>query len=296
MDALADDTVVLASSTSCIAASKFTEGHVALSNMRSSSAHSISLCSLKHRAQCIVAHPVCVGFFLCDHSIHLLVQVNPPHFIPLVELVPAPWTHPDVTQRTRDLMAAIGQVMTHAIEWHGPDTRAVAHHHQEGGQRLCAQQAAVRTAHGGLAPGRGDPSSRQSMRALRRFRMAWRRRRTWTRLCRRGWGCAGRSWAPSRPSISMRPMVPQARSITQSVTHPLVTGVADYCERYGENITAVCAEQCDSRPLKGSPTAQVIHDAMRKEVPLDQLNVCASAKYRCTCECHVDVIGTTQVA
>ena len=37
------------------------------------------------------------------------VQVNPPYYMPLVELVPAPWTDPEVVSRTRDLMKDIGQ-------------------------------------------------------------------------------------------------------------------------------------------------------------------------------------------
>ena len=35
--------------------------------------------------------------------------MNPPHFIPLVELVPAPWTDEDVVTKTRALMSSIGQ-------------------------------------------------------------------------------------------------------------------------------------------------------------------------------------------
>ena len=37
------------------------------------------------------------------------IKVNPPYYIPLVELVPAAWTNPDVVRRTRALMADIGQ-------------------------------------------------------------------------------------------------------------------------------------------------------------------------------------------
>jgi len=74
LDLLAHADTVLASSTSGIPASAFTEG-------------------LTGRSRCLVAHPV-----------------NPPYLIPLVELCPAPWTDPEVTERTRDLMTRAGQV------------------------------------------------------------------------------------------------------------------------------------------------------------------------------------------
>lgn len=35
--------------------------------------------------------------------------VNPPYYVPLVEIVPAPWTRQDVAQRTREIMTEIGQ-------------------------------------------------------------------------------------------------------------------------------------------------------------------------------------------
>ena len=74
LDRLAPPDAVLASSTSGIPASAFTEG-------------------LAGRARCLVAHPV-----------------NPPYLVPVVELCPAPWTDPAVVERTRDLMARAGQV------------------------------------------------------------------------------------------------------------------------------------------------------------------------------------------
>ncbi len=73
LDAAADRDTVLASSTSGIRASLFSE-------------------SLTGRSRCLVAHPL-----------------NPPHLIPLVELVPAPWTDPAVVERTRALMEGVGQ-------------------------------------------------------------------------------------------------------------------------------------------------------------------------------------------
>ncbi len=65
---------IIASSSSGIPASAFTE-------------------HLKTRGRCLIAHPV-----------------NPPYLVPLVELCPAPWTNPDVVERTRDLMIRAGQV------------------------------------------------------------------------------------------------------------------------------------------------------------------------------------------
>ncbi|MGN6702431.1 MAG: 3-hydroxyacyl-CoA dehydrogenase family protein, partial [Burkholderiaceae bacterium] len=48
---------------------------------------------LPGRARCLVGHPI-----------------NPPSLVPLVELVPAPWTDPGVMERARALYTAAGQV------------------------------------------------------------------------------------------------------------------------------------------------------------------------------------------
>jgi L-gulonate 3-dehydrogenase len=74
LDALAPPEVILASSTSAIVASKYTE-------------------DLEGRARCLVAHPV-----------------NPPHLVPVVELVGAPWTAPDTVARAKAIYESIGQV------------------------------------------------------------------------------------------------------------------------------------------------------------------------------------------
>ena len=74
LDALAPPGAILASSSSAIRCSLFTE-------------------VLAGRARCLIGHPV-----------------NPPHLIPLVELSGAPWTAPEVIARARDVYARIGQV------------------------------------------------------------------------------------------------------------------------------------------------------------------------------------------
>jgi L-gulonate 3-dehydrogenase len=74
LDRLARPDVVLASSTSAIVASRFTE-------------------QLAGRARCLVAHPV-----------------NPPHLVPVVEVVGAPWTDPEAVSRAGEVYEQIGQV------------------------------------------------------------------------------------------------------------------------------------------------------------------------------------------
>jgi 3-hydroxyacyl-CoA dehydrogenase len=74
MDAIAAPETILASSTSTIRASLFTEG-------------------LAGQARCLVVHPV-----------------NPPYLIPLVELSPAPWTDPAAVAQVRALMQSVGMV------------------------------------------------------------------------------------------------------------------------------------------------------------------------------------------
>jgi L-gulonate 3-dehydrogenase len=74
LDAAASRDTILASSTSAIVASRFTE-------------------KLKGRERCLVAHPV-----------------NPPHLVPVVELCGAPWTGADTIARARAVYESIGQV------------------------------------------------------------------------------------------------------------------------------------------------------------------------------------------
>src|SRR5205823_5160645 len=73
-DRLAARDAVLASSTSAIPASMFTE-------------------ELAGRERCLVAHPV-----------------NPPHLVPVVEICGAPWTAAETIEHACGIMTAIGQV------------------------------------------------------------------------------------------------------------------------------------------------------------------------------------------
>jgi L-gulonate 3-dehydrogenase len=72
LDAIAAPDAILASSTSAILPSKFTE-------------------TLKGRSRCLVVHPI-----------------NPPYLIPAAEVVPAPWTDKAVVARTADFLRAAG--------------------------------------------------------------------------------------------------------------------------------------------------------------------------------------------
>ena len=74
LDEAAPAHCILASSTSTIQTSRFSEG-------------------LEGKHRCIVAHPV-----------------NPPHVVPIVEISPAPWTAPEVVEKTRALQEKVGQV------------------------------------------------------------------------------------------------------------------------------------------------------------------------------------------
>jgi L-gulonate 3-dehydrogenase len=72
LDATAPADTVLASSTSAILPSAFTE-------------------NLKGRSRCLVVHPI-----------------NPPYLIPAAEVVPAPWTDPTVVERAAQFLRSAG--------------------------------------------------------------------------------------------------------------------------------------------------------------------------------------------
>ena len=72
LDGAAPAEAILASSTSALLPSAFTEG-------------------LAGRHRCLVVHPI-----------------NPPYLVPAAEVVPAPWTAPEVVERTRAFLTAAG--------------------------------------------------------------------------------------------------------------------------------------------------------------------------------------------
>jgi L-gulonate 3-dehydrogenase len=74
IDEKAPEEAVLASSTSTFPGSVFTS-------------------DLKGRHRCLVAHPI-----------------NPPYLVPLVEIVPTPWTSPDKTESARAFMESLQQI------------------------------------------------------------------------------------------------------------------------------------------------------------------------------------------
>jgi L-gulonate 3-dehydrogenase len=73
LDRSAPEGAILASSSSALLPSRFTEG-------------------LRGRHRCLVIHPI-----------------NPPYLIPAVEIVPAPWTSSEVVERARSFLIAAGQ-------------------------------------------------------------------------------------------------------------------------------------------------------------------------------------------
>jgi len=74
LDAAAGPEAILASSTSALVPSLFTE-------------------ALAGRQRCVVAHPV-----------------NPPHLVPVVEVCGAPWTAASTKQRAMEILRSVGQV------------------------------------------------------------------------------------------------------------------------------------------------------------------------------------------
>lgn len=69
---------------------------------------------MKHRSQLIVSHPVLHGIWLIGLSQwrdfgFVIFQVNPPYFVPLVEIVPSEWTDEWIVKKTRAIMEEVKQ-------------------------------------------------------------------------------------------------------------------------------------------------------------------------------------------
>eukprot|EP01147_Barroeca_monosierra_P005818 gene5818-235_t len=187
LDSLANESCILASSTSCIAPSSFTEG-------------------LAHAMNCLVAHPV-----------------NPPHYIPVVEIVSAPWTSEMTVQRTCEFQKKLGQApVVLRKEVNGFVINRL---------QYALLMEAWRLVEDGVAtPEDIDTAISQGL-GLR-------------------WSFMG---------------------VFETIDLNAPGGVSDYCDRYGESITALCKEQEDTRKIKGSETAAQINEAMRKRIPLEDI-------------------------
>ena len=72
---------------------RLTPPHAILASSTSSIGVSLFTAALAGRDRCIVAHPAA-----------------PPHLIPVVEIVPAPWTPPEIVERAIATMRTVGQV------------------------------------------------------------------------------------------------------------------------------------------------------------------------------------------
>jgi len=139
LDAASEKNAVLASSSSGILPSRISA-------------------ELAGKSRCLVAHPI-----------------NPPYLIPAVELVPAPWTDPQVVERTRQRLAGLGQVPI------------VMRRELDGFIMNRLQGALLHEAFRLVAEGYASSEDVDAG------------------ICKRASDCVGRLWGRSKQSISTRP-------------------------------------------------------------------------------------------
>lgn len=168
------------------------------------------------RQRCLVAHPV-----------------NPPHLIPAVELVPAPWTLPAVTARARALLLEVRQApLVLKQELDGFVVNRLQYALLAEAYRL-VESGAVEPADVDLAVSHG----------------------------------LGLRWAFMGPFQTIDLNAPQ--------------GVADYHRRYTPAMSAVLQQEVNRSPCLSDAGAAAIDEAMRRQVPLEQLRQRAAWRDAC---------------
>lgn len=162
--------------------------------------------ALKHRERCLVAHPI-----------------NPPHLIPAVELVPAPYTLPAIVDRARALMQQVKQApMVLRKELDGFIVNRL--------QFALLGEAYRLVESGAASPHDVDLAISHGL---------------------------GLRWAFMGPF--------------QTIDLNAPNGVLDYHTRYTPAMSGVLVQQVNQSPCVSDATARLIHDAMREQVPAEQL-------------------------
>nr|XP_020756227.1 lambda-crystallin homolog [Odocoileus virginianus texanus] len=231
LDKITDDHVVLSSSSSCLLPSKLFAG-------------------LAHVKQCLVAHPV-----------------NPPYYVPLVELVPHPETAPATVDRTYALMRRVGQSPVRLLR-------------EVDGFALNRLQYAVIAEAWRLVEVCG-------WRCCQELRPCWHQGQG--AQAAGGIGC----WQRTRQDIPGVPGVeqvvttrswafPKERMGPLETMHLNAEGMLSYCDRYSEGMKRVLKTFGPIPEFSGA-TAEKVHQAMCVKVPDDAEHLAARRAWRDGC-------------